>query len=373
MPYVDPWYLSNQLAHQVSLFDSRPSSCYCPSNYLSDSLSASYNWYQANSSFLSTSSGDTDPSTISHSQDDCFIPLESSFFSLDSEPRIDGEDYPSPRRRSSSPAVFGSAQATKNSVGNASCYPALAPRRDKVQRLAVAPSPIRNQEPPPPLPRPEKPYRCDACGMEFSHRKSLDRHKITRHTKRDPRKICPHGSCNKSFSRQDNLIEHRRRYHGDLPARAATLPNPNPSSESSSPSTSTAITDARPSSARHPISFVCSHPSCARHDNPFRTISDLRRHQRSVHHSPTGTDNDNGYLCASKGCPRPDKKWSRLDNLRNHIYKMHGNEDTEDLIARSTASKFELFGHGRGGYPDSEHEFVLSQYFVKTNSSGQGV
>ncbi|KAL4902235.1 hypothetical protein BDW74DRAFT_65853 [Aspergillus multicolor] len=206
--------------------------------------------------------------------------------------------------------------------------------------------------------------------MAFSHRKSLDRHKSTIHANGDPKKVCPHDRCKRTFTRQDNLAEHRRRCHGDFnpSARAATCPSLDSGSSSSSPSRG--IVNILSSPARHTTGAECDRVDCPRQGKPFRTVSDLRRHQRSVHRSPTGTDSDKGYICASKDCPRPDKKWPRLDNLRSHIYKMHGEEDTEDLITRSAASKFDLFGRGQHGALPPEHDFVPSKYLAHPCSKG---
>ncbi|KAL4864394.1 hypothetical protein BDV12DRAFT_176278 [Aspergillus spectabilis] len=81
---------------------------------------------------------------------------------------------------------------------------------------------------------------------------------------------------------------------------------------------------------------------CTWHEKSFRSLSDLRRHERDVHRRFTGPDNNNGYICASEHCPLPGKTWSRLDNLRNHIHKIHKDEAVEDLITRSSVPRMEL-------------------------------
>ncbi|PTU25246.1 hypothetical protein P175DRAFT_068096 [Aspergillus ochraceoroseus IBT 24754] len=118
---------------------------------------------------------------------------------------------------------------------------------------------------------------------------------------------------------------------------------------------------------RHPTLFFCEFKDCTRHKKAFKTISDLRRHKREVHNLPTGSDIDKGYLCPSKNCPTPDKTWTRLDNLRNHITKMHGDENTDELIRKSAIPKYDLFGENKS---QSTSPFIFSRYQIDMNRSG---
>lgn len=103
-------------------------------------------------------------------------------------------------------------------------------------------------------------------------------------------------------------------------------------------------------------SFPCYIPGC---NARFILLSNLRRHQRTVHAGGQSTC----YRCSVPGCKKPDKVWNRVDNFRKHLWWCHpfllGKHDEVDVLIRSA----------KNGSENGETVFV-NEFMNESPSSG---
>jgi hypothetical protein len=80
--------------------------------------------------------------------------------------------------------------------------------------------------------------------------------------------------------------------------------------------------------------YVCDVLNCG---VGFRQVSNLRRHQKSVH--PEMNNQGKGHMCPFEDCWKPAKVWPRPDNFRKHLEKKHGvkngSEEMDALVQTS--------------------------------------
>lgn len=78
--------------------------------------------------------------------------------------------------------------------------------------------------------------------------------------------------------------------------------------------------------------YVCLAPAC--HHSPFKRVTDLDRHYKSVHVSDEDKEK---FYCDYKKCPRSQDPFFRPERLRNHLRDYH----KEDLPKKGTKSSAE--------------------------------
>lgn len=86
---------------------------------------------------------------------------------------------------------------------------------------------------------------------------------------------------------------------------------------------------------RHTKPFQCEELNCPRKSSGFSTNNDLERHKKSVHRIAPKNSSDRNFRCAADNCPKKHKIWPRHDNFRQHCARMHGGEDTDELVRKS--------------------------------------
>ncbi|RKU49502.1 hypothetical protein DL546_008519 [Coniochaeta pulveracea] len=108
--------------------------------------------------------------------------------------------------------------------------------------------------------------------------------------------------------------------------------NQSSSSYSRSPTydTSPTTTDNNPSGEGR--LYVCLAPGCTH--NPFKRVTDLDRHYKSVHVRDEDKDK---FYCDYKKCPRNQDPFFRPERLRNHLRDYH----KEDLPKKGTKTTAE--------------------------------
>ncbi|EEH10131.1 C2H2 zinc finger domain-containing protein [Histoplasma capsulatum G186AR] len=119
---------------------------------------------------------------------------------------------------------------------------------------------------------------------------------------------------------------------GQLSFEIGSQPNVNSASDSGY---GTSIATAK-HMTRHKRAFSCTEPSCTR-KRGFGTINDLERHKKSVHGIGPTHGKLKEFKCFAKDCARKEKIWPRQDNFIQHLVRMHKEEDTTELLARSNA------------------------------------
>lgn len=85
--------------------------------------------------------------------------------------------------------------------------------------------------------------------------------------------------------------------------------------------------------------YSCSSLGCG---STFVQLSNLRRHQKSVHNE---TEAGSGYTCPVAGCGKVGKVWNRMDNFKQHLANKHQidvkNTIEVDRILRSSMAREE--------------------------------
>ena len=138
-----------------------------------------------------------------------------------------------------------------------------------------------------------KQHKCGHCEATFNRAFNLKRHLRTQHKNGDQDSVCD--ICGKSFSREDNMIRHRKSHFGG---------------------------DGNIINTR-PVSLKC--------DKCFKTFKrsyHLKRHQREQHRDGT----------VSYQCETCDRVFQRPDHLKNHL-KVHLKRQRPDSIE---AGKFKV-------------------------------
>jgi uncharacterized Zn-finger protein len=64
------------------------------------------------------------------------------------------------------------------------------------------------------LPEIKKKYFCPKCSKEYTIKKNLDHHVISKHSGGKRKFICEHPGCGKEYSEKGNLTVHQRKHSG---------------------------------------------------------------------------------------------------------------------------------------------------------------
>ncbi|KAI4100070.1 MAG: hypothetical protein L6R37_005668 [Teloschistes peruensis] len=75
---------------------------------------------------------------------------------------------------------------------------------------------------------------------------------------------------------------------------------------------------------------------CNHCERCFSTANDLDRHVKSIHKIIPRGGQDKSFRCAAPDCSKKDKIWPRLDNFRQHCLRIHPDENTDELVKKST-------------------------------------